>query len=170
MSQRQALALALVSVWIGWTLFMWFAATRSFRTADRVLAKPGPQFAQILKPLGQESSRVVLRYFASQVNATYFRAYGWAQVLLGVAVAVLLGWLAPRDNTGFVLVCVMLAVTLILAVAVEPQIVALGKTLDFNPSPAAVSRFWMLHGAYTGLDGVKLLLGITLVVRWLLIA
>jgi|SRR5579875_1536729 len=169
MSQRQALALTLVSVWIGWTLFMWFAATRSFRTADRVLTNPGPQFAQILKPLGQDSSRVAFRYFASQVNATYFRAYGLAQALLGVAVAVLLGWQTPRDNISFALVCVMLAITLILAVAVEPQIVALGKTLDFNPVPTAVSRFWMLHGAYTGLDGVKLLLGIAIVVRWLLI-
>ena len=166
MSRRQAL----VSVWIGWTLFMWFAATRTFRTADRVLTRPEPQLAQILKPLGPGESRVVLRHFASQVNATTFRAYGLAQILLGLAVAVLLGWQTPRDNTSFVLVCVMLAVTLILAIAIEPQIAAPGKTLDFNPSPAAVPRFWMLHGAYTGLDGIKLLLGAVVVVRWLLMA
>lgn len=170
MSRRQASALALVSIWIAWTLFMWFAATRSFRTADRMLGHPPPQFAQILKPLGQGASRVVLRYFASEVNATYFRTYGLAQILLGLAVAVLLGWQTPRDNTGFVLVCVMLAIAVILALIVAPQIASLGSALAINPSPAAMPRFWTLHEAYTGLDGIKLLLGITLVVRWLLMA
>ena len=170
MSRRRALALALVSVWIAWTLFMWFAATRSFRTVDRVLTHPEPQFAQMLKPLGHDASRAVLGYFASEVNATTFRAYGMAQILLGLAVAVLLGLQTPRDNTSFVLICVMLAVTLILAVVVAPQIASLGKTLDINPSPAAIPRFWMLHGVYTGLDGIKLLLGIAVVVRWLLMA
>lgn len=170
MSQRQAIALALVSVWIGWTLFMWFAATRSFRTVDRVLSKPQPQFALILKPLGQNASRVALRHFASQVNATYFRTYGLAQILLGVAVAILLGWQTPRDNAGFVLACVMLAIVVVLAAAVAPQIASIGKILDFNPPQEAMRHFWTLHGVYTGLDGIKLLLGIALVVRWLVMA
>ncbi len=170
MSQRQAIALVLVSAWIGWTLFMWFAATRSFRTVDQALSKPQPQFAATLKPLGQDASRVVLRYFASQVNATYFRAYGLAQIVLGAAVAILIGWQAPRDNVGFLLVCVMLAIALVLAAAVAPQIASIGRVLDFSPSAAATRRFWTLHGAYTGLDGVKLLLGIVLVVRWVLMA
>ncbi|MGH9355180.1 MAG: hypothetical protein ACRD10_03535 [Terriglobia bacterium] len=160
--------MALVSVWVAWTLFMWFAATRSFRTAGRMLSHPQPQLAQVLKPLGQDASRVVLRYFASQVNAAYFRAYGLAQIFLGVVVAILVGWCTPRDHTGFVLVCVMLAIAVILALIVAPQIASLGSALVINPSPAAMPRFWMLHGAYTGLDGIKLLLGITLVVRWLL--
>ena len=170
MSRRQVLALALVSVWVAWTLFMWFAATRSFRTAGRILVHSQPQFAQILEPLGQNASRVVLRYFASQVNAAYFRTYGLAQMLLGVAVAILLGWRAPRGQIAFVLVCVMLAIALILALIIAPQIASLGSALVINPSPAAMPRFWMLHGAYTGLDGIKLLIGITLVVRWVLMA
>jgi hypothetical protein len=29
-------------------------------------------------------------------------------------------------------------------------------------------RFWALHGSFTGLDGVKLLAGIGLLIRWML--
>jgi hypothetical protein len=28
-------------------------------------------------------------------------------------------------------------------------------------------RFWALHGSFTGLDGVKLLAGIGLLIRWI---
>lgn len=168
MHRKQAIALVLVSVWMGWTLFMWFAATRSFRTASRVFQNPGPQFEQILKPLGGSSALTVLRHFAGEVNATYFHAYGLAQIVLGVIVLLLLWWQAPRDIAGCVLAAVMLVLVLILALFIAPQIASLGRTLDLNPSSAQAPRFWMLHGAYTGLDGVKLLAGIALIVRWIL--
>ena len=173
MGRRQAIALFIVSVWIGWTLFMWFAVTRSFRTANRIWQKPEPAFAQLLKPLNENASLKVLRHFAAQVNATYFRAYGLAQIFLGIVLILILWWRAPRDTrdtTAIVVACVMLGLVLILAVFVAPEIASLGRTLDFNPSAEITARFWTFHGAYTGLDGVKLLAGIVLVVRWVLMA
>lgn len=168
MHRKQAIALVLVSVWIGWTLFMWFAATRSFRTASRVFQNPGPQFEQVLRPLSGSSALTVLRHFADEVNATYFRAYGLAQIVLGVIIVLLLSWQTPRDAAGLALAGVMLALVLILALWIAPQIASLGRSLDFSPSSAQASHFWMLHGAYTGLDSVKLLAGIVLAVRWIL--
>ncbi len=161
------MALALVSVWIAWTLAMWFVATRSFRTAERALSGREPRFVSLLQPLGPRARRVVLRGFAGEINTTYFRAYGVAQVLLGVAVVVLLGWRGAKDKTAFVLVLVMLVIAAVLAVAVAPQIASIGGTLDFGAPPGVVRRFWMLHGAYTALDGIKLLVGLALELRWL---
>ena len=170
MGRRQALALVIVSVWIGWTLFMWFAATRSFRTASRVWQKPQPEFAQLMKPLGENASLTVLRHFAGQVNATNFRAYGLAQIVLGILLLLLLWSQKPHDVASLVLACVMLVLVVILAAFIAPRIASLGSALDFKPSPDLTASFWTLHGAYTGLDGAKLVAGIVLVVRWILMA
>jgi hypothetical protein len=56
----------------------------------------------------------------------------------------------------------------ILALIIQPQIVSVGRQIDFlarDPAPALMPRFWMLHGAFTGLDSVKLVTGLVLLVR-----
>ncbi|PYV21843.1 MAG: hypothetical protein DMG27_19730, partial [Acidobacteria bacterium] len=62
MARTQAVGIAVLGAWVGWTLFMWFAATRSFRTVDRVLRKPNAEFEQAVQPLTPEQTRSVLRY------------------------------------------------------------------------------------------------------------
>jgi hypothetical protein len=163
-------AITLLGVWLGWTIFMWFAATRTFRTVDRVLNSPNPQLAAATQPLGHDETRVVLRHLASEINRTFFGTYGVAQIVLGVALLLLIWRQTPRDTLAMVLAGVMLALVVILTVAITPQIIALGRRIDFlprNPEPAVMPRFWMLHGAFTGLDGVKLLAGLVLLVRWI---
>ena len=171
MARTQAVGIAILGVWLGWTLFMWFAATRSFRTVDRVLRKPKAEFEQALQPLTPEQTRSVLRYLASEINRTFFRFYGWMQILIGSLLAALLWRQSPRDTVGLVLVSVMLFLVLLLTLIVQPQIVSLGRSIDFvprSPAPPSMPRFWMLHGAFTGLDAVKFLTGLGLLVRWIL--
>lgn len=168
MGRIHLLAIAILGIWLGWTVAMWFAATRSFRTVDRVLADPDPQFEKVIQPLGGDGSRVVLRHLASEINRTYFGAYGWAQILVGTLVLILLWRQVPRDTLGIALAGVMLGLVVILTLIIQPMIVSLGRSIDFvprNPPPPQMPRFWMLHGAFTGLDGVKLLAGIGLLVR-----
>jgi len=171
MTRTQALAIAIVSLWIGLTLAMWFVATRSFRTVDRLLSQPGPEFARTMQPLGPDQSRVMLRHLASEINRTSFGAYGWAQVLLGVFLALLLWRQTPRDSVGFAVAWVMLGLAVILTFFIQPWIVSIGRSIDFvprQPAPPAMPRFWMLHGAFTGLDGIKCLAGLGLLLRWIL--
>jgi len=171
MARTQLVGIAILGAWLGWTVFMWFAATRSFRTVDRVLRKPDPEFEQAVQPLTHEQTRSVLRYLASEINRTFFRFYGWIQVLTGLLLAALLWRHSPRNTVGLVLVSVMLFLALILTLIIQPQIVSLGRSIDFvprNPAPASMPRFWMLHGAFTGLDAVKFLTGLGLLVRWIL--
>jgi hypothetical protein len=171
MGRAQALAIAILSLWVGLTLAMWFVATRSFRTVDRVLSRSGPEFTRTVQPLGPDQTRVLLRHLASEINRTLFAAYGWAQILLGVLLAFVLWRQTPRDGVGFAVACVMLGLGAILTFLIQPWIVSLGRSVDFvprQPAPPVMPRFWMLHGAFTGLDGVKLVAGLGLLLRWIL--
>ncbi len=170
MARTQLVSIALLSVWLAATLFMWFAATQSFRTVDRVLRKPDPRFTQMAQPLADDAPRVLLRYMASEINRTYFWGYGVAQIVLGVLLVLLLWRQTPRDSLGFGVVCTMLGLTLVLTLVITPLIVSLGRNIDFvprNPPPPVMPRFWALHGAFTGLDGVKFLAGLGLLIRWI---
>lgn len=166
----QVATMILIGMWVGWTLFMWFAATRSFRTVDAILRSSNPQFAETARALTPDQTRMLLRHSASEINRTYFHVYGWAQVALGLVVLVLLWFQSPRDTFSLTVAGVMLGLVLILTLFVTPQIVALGRSIDFaprTPAPPVMPRFWMLHGAFTGLDSVKLLAGLVLLVRWI---
>jgi hypothetical protein len=171
MARSHLLAIAILSAWLAATLFMWFAATRSFATVERILKTPNPQFAGAIKSLGQGQARVVLRYLASEINRTYFWWYGGVQILLGLILFLLLWRQVPRDAIAVGVVIGMLAAVLALTLVVTPWIISLGRSIDFvprTPPPSVMPRFWALHGAYTGLDGVKLLAGLALLVRWIL--
>lgn len=170
MGRTQTIATAILGAWLGGTLFMWFLAGASFSTVERVLGMPAPPFAEATKPLGEGQIRVVLRHFASELNRAFFRAWGWAQAVLGALLIFFLLRQSTRDTAGLALVGIMLTLVLILLLIVTPQMVSLGRSLDFaprNPAPSGMARFRMLHGVYTGLDAAKLLAGIVLLVRWI---
>jgi hypothetical protein len=171
MGRTQAFAIAILSFWTGLTLAMWFVATRSFRTVDRVLSQPGPEFTRTVQPLGPDQTRVMLRHLASEINRTLFGTYGWAQILLGVLLVFVFWRQTPRDSVGFAVAWVMLGLAVILTFFIQPWIVSIGRSIDFvprQPVPPMMPRFWMLHGAFTGLDGVKCLAGLGLLLRSIL--
>ncbi len=168
MTRIHGLAIAVLSLWVGWTLFMWFAATRSFRTVDEVLKSPPPELSHDVEGMKAEQAREVLRYLASEINRTYFRAYGWGQLVLGTILLTLLAWRTPRDTLNPAIAAVMLFIVIILTLGVMPQIISLGRNIDFlprTPPPPGYQRFWKLHAMFTGLDGAKLLGGVVLLVR-----
>jgi hypothetical protein len=171
MGRMQVLAVAVLSAWIMSTLCMWFAATRSFATVESVLKRAEPQFVATTKPLGEGSTRVVLRYMAAEINRTLFWGYGALQIGLGGILFLLLWRQKPRNAVDVGVVAAMLALSVVLTLVITPWITSLGRSIDFvprNPPPPVMPRFWALHGSFTGLDGVKLLAGIGLLIRWIL--
>ena len=164
------MALVLLGAWLAMTICMWFAATRTFGTARQVLEGSNPQFAETTKPLSPEQTHLALRHLASEINRTYFRAYGWAQLALGVALLILLAREIPRDSTALSIVGAMVVVVVALTFYVTPEVTALGRRIDFvprDPAPPELSRFRTLHAAFSVLDGAKLLAGLGLLVRWI---
>ena len=170
MGRMQVLAVAILSAWIMSTLCMWFAATRSFATVESVLKRAEPEFVETTKPLGEASTRVVLRYMAAEINRTLFWGYGALQIGLGAILFLLLWRQKPRNAVDVGVVAAMLALSVVLTLVITPWITSLGRSIDFvprNPPPPVMPRFWALHGSFTGLDGVKLLAGIGLLIRWI---
>ncbi|MFZ0962737.1 MAG: hypothetical protein WAO35_17855 [Terriglobia bacterium] len=170
MGRSQVLAVAILGAWIASTLCMWFAATRSFATVERVLKRAQPQFVETTKPLGEGPTRVVLRYLAAEINRTFFWGYGALQIALGGILFLLLWRETPRNAVDIGVVTTMLVLSVILTVVITPLVVSLGRSIDFlprNPPPPVMPRFWALHGSFTGLDGVKLLAGAGLLIRWI---
>lgn len=164
------LAITLLGVWLGLTFAMWYAAAGSFATTRRVLEGRNREVLEAIELLGTEWSRLVLRHLTSEINRTYFRAYGWAQVVLGGLLLALLAATKPRDVTALVAVGAMLVVALVLTFYLTPQVTELGRQIDFvprDPPPPEYARFRILHGAFTILDGAKTLAGLGLVARWL---
>jgi len=170
MARSQVLAVAILSAWIMSTLCMWFAATRSFATVERVMKSGQPEFVEITKPLGGASTRMVLRHMASEINRTLFQGYGVLQIGFGAILFLLVLRQSPRHALDISLAATMLVLSLIVTLALTPLITSVGRSIDFlprNPPPQVMPRFWMLHGAFTSLDGVKLLAGIGLLIRWI---
>jgi hypothetical protein len=170
MGRTQVLAVAILGAWVASTLCMWFAATRSFATVERVLKRGEPGFVEATRPLGEGPARVVLRYMASEINRTLFWGYGAFQIALGAILFLLLWRQQPRSGLDVGVVATMLALSVILTLVITPLLVSLGRGIDFvprNPPPPVMPRFWALHGSFTALDGVKLLAGIGLLVRWI---
>ncbi len=171
MGRSQVLAVAILSAWIASTLCMWFAATRSFATVESVRKRAEPQFVEITKPLGEAPTRVVLRYMASEINRTLFWGYGAVQIGFGALLFLLVLRQSPRHTLDIGLVATMLTLSIILTLVITPMVTSVGRSIDFlprNPPPPIMPRFWMLHGSFTSLDGVKLLASIGLLIRWIL--
>jgi hypothetical protein len=64
-------------------------------------------------------------------------------------------------------VVAMLALVVIMIVWLTPQIVTVGRSLDFvprEPPPQALARFGVLHGLYLVLESGKLLIGLIVTV------
>jgi hypothetical protein len=71
--------------------------------------------------------------------------------------------LAEAVGPAGVGVLAMLASVVLMLAYLTPAIVSLGRELDFvprDPAPPGMSRFWILHAAYTTLEMLKLLAGV----------
>ena len=171
MSRTQILAVAILSAWIMSTLCMWFAATASFSTVERVMKSGPPPFVETTKPLGEAPTRMVIHYMASEINRTLFWGYGALQIGLGVILFFLVWKRTPRSAFDVGVVATMLALSVVLTLVITPLVVSIGRSIDFlprTPPPPVMPRFWALHGSFTGLDGVKLVAGVGLLIRWII--
>jgi hypothetical protein len=168
---RQMTAFLLGS-WLTGSVAMALVATQNFRTVDRVLKGTATNAELNQKTEGWTSgdARMVLRHLASEMNRLYFRAWEWTQLLFGAVLILLLSFGQSRDLMSRHLVIAMVIIILVFVVYLTPNIVTLGRSLDFtprDPPPPEYARFWRFHIAYTTLDLLKLGLGLWTTIRLL---
>jgi hypothetical protein len=177
MNMKQRVALVVMGAWLAGTICMSVVATENFYTIDRLLAaRANTVFAAAVDRLGSVQGRDLLRYLSSELNRLYFQLWNWAQLALGLLTLWLIAGSATPDTArarragplGFAGwgVVAMLATVFVMLAWLTPAIVTLGRSLDFvprDPAPAGMSRFWVLHAAYTSLEMIKLLIGAVVV-------
>jgi hypothetical protein len=156
----------LMGCWLTGTLAMAVVATQNFYTIDRLLeAQPNPVFQKDIEKLGADESRQLLRYLSSELNRLYFQYWNLAELVIGIATL----WLAvrlPEANAVKWHIVAMLGIVLFLTAVITPQVVSVGRALDFvprDPPPPGLRTFGLLHAAFTLLDVVKLILGIIVI-------
>lgn len=149
-----------LGVWVMGTVCVSIVAMQNFYTIDRLLDGPNhPAFAAFVEDAGREDARNALRYLSSELNRLFFQLWNVAQIGIGGAALWLVWGLPARAGARLRwTVAAMLAVVVILTAGVTPQILAIGRSIDFvprDPPPPAVGTFGLLHAAYTLLELVK---------------
>ena len=140
---------------------MILVATQNFRSVDRLLAAPGGLGPRI-EQMGRAEARTFLRYQVSEQNRWYFETWEKAQLVLG-GVLLAAVWIGLRERRIFgVIVAAMFALLLLERFYLTPEIVRLGRLIDFVPQAASSPErdtFWKFHNAYSAVELMKLALG-----------
>lgn len=163
----RALLIMTLGGWIVGSLLMAFVATQNFRTVDRLLSSPTPEFSHAIAPLAHDEIRSVLRYLVSELNRLYFNVWGLTQLALGAAIVVAAVGLRPLDRTAIVVATTILVIVVALLL-LSQWLLSLGRSLDFvphTPAPPALVRFRQLHLTYTAFELLKLTLCVWLLIR-----
>jgi hypothetical protein len=152
------LAFWLIGGWIAGSLFMILVATQNFRSVDRLLADPRSAAEQIGK-MGSDEARTLLRFQVSEQNRWYFETWEKIQLALGLA---LLALTFRQGRFLFWLAATMFALLLVERFYITPEIVRIGRLIDFAPQAPERHTFWMFHGTYSAVELTKLALGFLL--------
>lgn len=162
MTRPVLLLIFLLGAWSCGTVFMWQTAIQNFAVAETVENSTREGLGAAAEGLAPGSLRTLVRYQASEVNRLFFSGWGWVQVGLA-ALAFALAWACRCGRALVAFVGAMLLITLGLALYVVPETVRLGRLMDFaaeGSQPQVESMFWTLHHAYTGVDMLKLAMGL----------
>ena len=154
-----------MGVWLGVSAMLAFNVFRNFEAVDSVLKSPPEQAEKILKTLGPENARMLLRYSAGVENGNTFEVWEDIQLALGVLLAMVL-FLSSSTRLLAIVPLLMMALVLFLHVKITPELEWLGRSLEFKPLEEVLpaDHFWTLHRIYAILDTVKCLLGAGLTV------
>ena len=155
---KRKMAACFLGVWVMGTVCVSVVATQDFYTVDRLLADSDNEtFGVMVEQIGRAESRDFLRYLSSELNRLFFQLWNYAQLAIGgVTLWLVLG--IPEAPRLRWLVVGMLAVLLFLTVWVTPQILLVGRSLDFlprEPPPPQLGTFGLLHATYTSLEMLK---------------
>ena len=160
---RLVLAAALLALVIGATLLSFWVATKNFEIADPAKSPKTAEVLETARVEGDESRKMVARYFASESNRAMFWLLGPLQ-LVGCAGACLLAFGAARGRRGARATRALLMACLVLSIALAPLVpmmISKGRAIDFvsraGGNPPEVKSFLLWHGLYMAGDALLLL-------------
>ena len=160
MIRNRSLILLLLGAWLGASILVDIAVTQNFQTVDRFLASPeNPAASDRLNAMGQDRARLFLRRNAAEENNWIFT--NWERAELGIGALLILMLAVDERRRRLALAAAALALAIVAAerLLLTPRITTLGRVIDgLTPADPRYRTFWMLHGFYSGLDILKMLL------------
>ena len=159
-----------MGAWLMGTLFLWIIASQNFREVEQVLNSNRPEVSKIIQSINYDDTRLLLRFLASELNRFYFKLWGGMQLLIGGCIILILGKHRYRfmDRLGFFMVVGMWILSIILLFWITPELITLGRLLDFvprNPPSNEMLLFWNYHFVYVLTDFLKFALGLWITIR-----
>jgi hypothetical protein len=165
--QYRRLSAVLLGAWLGASVLADVAVTQNFQTIDRFLEAPGDPGTSIqLNEVGRARERIILRRNAAEENNWLFVNWERVEFVIGGGLFLLLlfGERPQKSLLGASLA--MLAIVAVEHFLLTPGITNIGRTVDNLPPTDPVSkRFWLMHGIYSGLDILKMLIGFGMAAR-----
>ena len=160
----RTLAAILLGGWLIGSIVVGAAAAQNFYMIDKLLnsvESPRP-FLNITARMESGEARGILRFLVSELNRYYFRTWEWVEILFG-AILLFLAFKYFGDKKLIIGFAVMLGIVLLMSFYVTPQMIDVGRKLDFvprDPAPPELSWFGKLHGLYSVLYLIMLVIGI----------
>lgn len=149
----------ILGVWLGGSVIMGAVVAYNFSGIDDLFAR-NPRLQEhagfSLDDVNAKKTSL-LWVHSSELNRVFFEVWNRAQLVLGAMSVVLALWGKARRLPTALLVGATALVAFI-HWAFEPQIVELGRQLDFlprDPPPTIVAEFQRYHGAYFLAESVR---------------
>jgi hypothetical protein len=166
--QHRRLSALLLGAWLGASILADLAVTQNFQAVDRFLDAPGnAKTSAQLNEIGRARARIVLRRNAGEENNWIFLNWERLELAIGGALFLLLLFGdRPPDKSVLAVCLAMLGIVVAEHLLLTPRITGLGRLVDdLPPTDPAYKTFWLLHGFYSGLDILKMLIGFGLAGR-----
>ncbi len=158
MHSRRFLAFFL-GLWLAGLLVVTFATSYSSRTVNVVMENPPHEASKWVDILGKERIRTLLLHNTAEVNRSLLEAWGYADLVL--CVFILITAVMIKSGKPIMIASALLLILCLASVfLLTPQLVAVGRLLDFRPAlpvPPERAQFASLNGMFTGISVIRIL-------------
>ena len=168
--RARALLILVLGLWLGGSLVVGAVTSYNFAGfADLFERNPALAAQAAFDPADAEAKKTSLLWVhASELNRVFFEAWNRTQLVLG-ALALVLALLSRSGRLVPSLLFLALLLVAVVHFGIEPQVVELGRQLDFaprTPPPPQVEPFQRLHTLYFSAELLRLGI-VTLAAVWL---
>lgn len=149
---------------------MVWVATHNLQNTQHLVEYPSRKKEVFVKGIPPERLQAIFRFQAAELNRHYFAWWEIAQLVIGVGTGVVLLFATTGNRLVMTLVTAMFAITVVQHLTITPQIIDIGRGLDFaGPDDLFAERraFRSVHTTYSVLELIKLGAGLTLAGRLL---
>jgi len=154
-----------LGLWLAGMAMVAYVTSLSLRTVGSVMVVPPHEASKWIDVLGKEKVRTLLMHGGSELNRSLFEFWGNTDLVICIFLLVAV----VMNKSGKVLI-ILTAVLLLLGSAsaylLSPQMVAVGRQLDFRvvfPVPPEIVQFAALERMYYGLAVARTLIVATMV-------